>query len=68
MPQNKFILSLLASFSLVILLTPLQAEAYLEYHEAMARVFRERVEEGRSELDKIVDSSIKEYQTGDAKQ
>jgi len=27
MPQNKFILSLLASFSLVILLTPLQAEA-----------------------------------------
>jgi len=45
-----------------------KAEAYLEYHEAMARVFRECVEEGRSELDKIVDSSIKEYQTGDAKQ
>ena len=30
-----------------------KAEAYLEYHEAMARVFRERVEEGREELRRL---------------
>lgn len=30
-----------------------RAEAYLEYHEAMARVFRERVEEGRAELRRL---------------
>ena len=30
-----------------------KAEAYLEYHEAMARVFRERVEEGRAEIEQL---------------
>ena len=30
-----------------------KAEAYLEYHEAMARVFRERVEEGKTELRRL---------------
>ena len=30
-----------------------KAEAYLEYHEAMARVFRERVEEGKAELRRL---------------
>ncbi len=30
-----------------------RAEAYLEYHESMARIFRERVEEGREELRRL---------------
>ena len=30
-----------------------KAEAYLEYHETMARVFKERVEEGRAELRRL---------------
>jgi len=30
-----------------------RAEAYLEYHEAMVRVLRQRVEEGRAELRRL---------------
>jgi len=30
-----------------------KAEAYLAYHEAMARVLRERVDEGRAELERL---------------
>lgn len=30
-----------------------RAEAYLEYHEAMVRIFRQRVEEGRAELRRL---------------
>ncbi|CAE6485945.1 hypothetical protein [Candidatus Nitrosotenuis uzonensis] len=30
-----------------------KAEAYLEYHESMARVFRQRVEQGREELRRL---------------
>lgn len=30
-----------------------KAEAHLEYHEAMARVLRERVEEAREELRRL---------------
>jgi hypothetical protein len=30
-----------------------KSEDYLRYHEAMARVFRERVEEGREEIRRL---------------
>ena len=30
-----------------------KAEGYLKYHTAMARVFEERVEQGRAELERL---------------
>ena len=34
-----------------------KAESYLEYHEAMARVFREHVEDGRVELRRLQENT-----------
>ena len=34
-----------------------KAEAHLEYYEAMARVLRERVEEGRAELRRLQENT-----------
>lgn len=35
-----------------------KAEASLVYHESMARIFREHVEEGRSELRRLKEVSV----------
>jgi hypothetical protein len=36
-----------------------KSEDYLWYHEGMARVFRERVEEGRAELQRLKELELK---------
>lgn len=36
-----------------------KSEDYLWYHEGMARVFRERVEQGRAELQRLKEMELK---------